>query len=803
MIRDTLVVDTPTSVETPHAVGPALARIAGLPARAVAPLAANDIAHLLDGVAAARTELASLGPTVSDLLYVAVPLMGTPTERRSCLRWRRAAHAADPVAVSAELSAAVAEVLRRAGVDPEPPRRWTRVADRLLSLRAGLADAVPTTRATQERALRTLMTEPVVARGLSVVTPMFFARTTKDRPLDRGERVTAYGYAVRTALKTSPLSSLTDVTVPGADHGPRVRVGLHPLTVRTLLHAAAPRPEVRDRLVWRPNDALGGTGDTARLSVPLWTVNEGWAWTHEETVEVRDRPDLTALPAGPETAAPGGMPAERLERHLASGLLLVDDPCPPEEIVPWLTALLADAPDPAGREAAARLDEVSHHLARVADGSPSERAEALRGVRTALAAALDALGAPDAWPLEDVTLVYEDRAGTTDAAPPDGRARRAVLRHAEAACASLRVSDEYQALTDAFVARFGDGGVCRDVFGFCRDIAESAVPVPISEARRPAHAGRSACLPSVSLLFQLADGGQDGPLVVVNQISSGSGALAARFHRLIDGAERNGFADRLRDWATTLHPGAECLEFLPAREVSPLQADSAGLLPALRWPGTPHPHGPGTEPTELELAHDPERHALELRRPGGAPVAPVYLGTVPRHLVGGGARVLLTLVDPWWLPPGNADGVRTDGPVSRGHGHFPRRTRGRAVVRRAHWRCDGSEVPRRRADEDWPGFLERVDDWRRSLGMPAEVYVRRDTGFPRRDALRKPLWVAFASPVGLEALHRMTERPGEPVVFTECLPGRADPTGRAGGGERVVEHCLHVALTGPTSPGAE
>ncbi|WP_338676493.1 hypothetical protein V1460_28595 [Streptomyces sp. SCSIO 30461] len=775
--------------------GPALDRVAGLPARSVSPLAAEPIARLLDSMAAARADLESLGPPVSELLYEAVPMVGAPSRRRAVLRWRRAAHGATPIPVPPALLAEVGSVLRRTGRDPSELHRWAERADLLRAHRSDLRQTATATRADQERALRALMSDPVVARGLSVVSPVFFARTAKDRALDRGERVTAYGYAVRTALKTSPLSSLTHVAVPGAGHGDRVRVSLHPLVGRILLHTAAARPEVRDRLVWRPNDSLRGAGDDARLSVPLLSVSVGWAWSHQELVDARRRLDLSSVVGGPaDTAALGQLPVERLERYLASGLVDVDDPCPPDGIVSWLAGLLASAPDVSGRTASARLTEVAGHLGRIADGTPAQRSEALRGLRSALTAALRELGAPDDWPLSEVTLVYEDCAGSTAAHPLDGAARAAVLRHAESACASLRISDEYQAVTDAFVARFGVGGVCKDVFAFCRDVAGSGPSQPVPPAvARTAGAGRSSCLPCLSVLYQDAHGSEDGALVVVNQISSGSGALAARFHRLFDGPDRTGFADRLRDWIATLHPQAECLEFVPAREASPLQADSGGLLPALYWPGTPRPYGPGTPVTELELAHDPDRHALELRRPGAGPVAPVYLGTVPRHLVGGAARVLLTLADPWWLTPGRADGARTDGPTSRGDGFLPRRSIGRAVVRRAHWRCDSSEVPRQRPGEDWPEFLERMDGWRRAQGMPAEVYARCETDFPRHDALRKPLWVAFASPVGLEALHRLTERPAVPVVFTECLPDRGDPTSRADGQGRVVEHCVHFA----------
>ncbi|MFE9254183.1 hypothetical protein [Streptomyces sp. NPDC006879] len=780
--------------------GPALARVAGLPARSVSPLAAESLARLLDGTAAARTGLHSLGPEVSQLLYTAVPLMDSAADRRAVLRWRRAAHAGTAIPVPPALLTTVTTALHEERTRLSALSRWVDRAEQLRKHRADLEQAVTHTRTAQERCLRALMAEPAVTHALSVVSPVFYTRTTKTRALDRGERVTAYGYAVRSALKASPLSSLTEVVVPGLHHGDRVRVSLHPLAGRMLLHAAAPRADVRDLLIWRLNDSLRGSEEDARISVPLLSVSDGWAWSHQEMVDARHRPDLLDLFGGPiGSTAIAQLPARRLERYLAAGVVDLDDPCPTEDLLPWLAGVLSTASDHPGRTAAGRLTEATAHLARITDGTPHQRSAALRALRAALADALRELGAPDEWPLNDVTLVYEDHAGSTPVPQLDADARGTLLRHAESACASLQVSPEYQALTDAFVARFGAGGVCRDVFRFCCEVAEPAVRQPGPAGVRGAQAGRSSCLPSLSILWQTARGAQDGPLIVVNQISSGCGALAARFHRLLDGPDRTGYADRLRDWITTLYPRAECLEFVPAREANPLQADSSGLLPALQWPGTARPFGSGIAVTELELVHDAERHALELRRPGASVVAPVYLGTVPRHLVGGAARVLLTLADPWWLPPGHADGTRTDGATSQGFGAFPRRSVGPVVVRRAHWRLGSSQVPRRGTGEDWPEFLERMDGWRRSHGMPAEVYVRCEPGFPRRDALRKPLWIAFASPVGLESLHRLTERPDVPVVFTECLPDRQDPTGRAGSGDRVAEHCLHITHPSTTA----
>lgn len=322
----------------------------------------------------------------------------------------------------------------------------------------------------------------------------------------------------------------------------------------------------------------------------------------------------------------------------------------------------------------------------ITDGDAGRRTEALARLREHLRTALHLLGAADSWPLDAVTAVYEDRA--TASAPPLAAHHRAALRQfAEGACDALRVSDAYASMVAAFVSRFGPAGVCEHVFGFCRDLAGTGWPYAATatvEPTAPARPGRSSCLPSVAVLCQTVDEGAghmpDGTAsVVVNRLSSGTGGLIARFHRLMDGpvpakakraAPDTAFADELRSWLRTLYPQARLLEFVPAWNANPLQEDSCGLLPALHWPTGPRRWGPGTSVDALRLVHDPERGSLELQEADGTPVAPVYLGIVPQHLLSGAARALTVLADPWWVPAHLADATApgADTPAGRAGG---------------------------------------------------------------------------------------------------------------------------------------
>ncbi|MEU6084213.1 hypothetical protein [Streptomyces sp. NPDC047108] len=838
---------------TPHHAlveGPSMTRVAGLPAAAVDPFTAPVVAGLLDGITDATAELTALATDVTDLLHDAVPHMPSPGARRAVLAWRRAAHAARPLDVGPELLAAVRD--RLPGTDTAPLDRWTRRAAELRSLRADLRAAAEATESRERTRLRELLGVPALANGLALVSPVFHrsSRGAAAGRLSRGERLTAYRYVVRAALKTSPLSSFTELAAERAADRGRVRVGLHPLILQVLLRSAGHRKGVREHLDWRVNGSLredDADAALARIAEPRLHAGDGFGWSDGETVDIRDG----AGPVAP-VMEPDRLSGRRLARLLESGAVGIDDPCPQGELLDWLTARLARSTDQRARGAGRSLARVGAALEALPEADAEHRSDALAEVDTGLRSALGELGAADGWPVTAVTAVYEDRTSTADAPRPGPAQREALRRFADLACGGLELSPVYRSMVETFVERYGAGGVCPDVYGFCAELERSGWPYALRLDRtvrgaRVVRPGRSSCRPSVSVLCQIAeDGGPGGePVLVANQLSTGTGGLLARFHRLFDGdggadaarwhgpadgddgpgddgpadgtegGQRTdeercaGLGDRLRTWLRTLYPEARLLEFVPARDANPLQADSTGLLPALHWPTATRQWGPGTAVEELALVHDPVRGALELRAADGAVVAPVYLGTVPQHLIAGPMRALTVLADPWQVPVDLADAAVPGALAAAGRaGHLPRRTVAGVVVRRARWRVHAAKVPRRDSGEGLADFLERMDRWRRERGLPTEAYVRAETDVPQRDdRTRKPLWLALASPIGLEALAHLAMSAGtHRLVFSECLPARTghaggDGTGTCGtgdggtggGGARATEHVLHFA----------
>ncbi|MFB6521206.1 hypothetical protein [Streptomyces sp. NPDC056401] len=778
--------------------GPALARVAGLTTTHLAPLSAPAVRAVLDRLHQERQSLAELAAPVSALLHAVVPRLA-PGSRRRALAWRRAVHAAALPAVDAQLYEEVASLL--APREQELLGHWRTRTDTIRELQGLLRTEAEASLVQGEAALRAVLAEPAVDRALALVSPVFHrhaGRGTSGR-LGRKERLTAYRYAVRAALKTSPMSSLTELAVVGGDptgSSGRVLLTLHPLVVRTLLRAAAPREGVRRRLTWLPNASLRPDSRDPRgawMSEPCLLAAGDFAWSHDEVVDARSRPDLAGQlpPAGELTPL-------RLARHLESGLLDLADPCPPEELPKWLAVTLSASADPGARAAGTRLASAVHALAVVRDGNARERGAALAGLRDDVRAALGHLGLEDGWPLTAVPLLYEDRA-TAPVPDLSPELRASARAHAGTALGRLRLSPAYVTLVSAFTRRFGSGGVCRDVFAFCRELAATGWPYaagpPASGEVSAVRPGRSSSRPCLSLMCQVARTGAGGPdTLVVNRPAAGSGGLIARFHRLIDGAAEPdaGLAGEIRAWLGVLYPEADLLEHVPGWEANPLQAASTGLLPALHWPTGPRRWGAGRSVDELLLVHDPVRGALELRGPDGQIVATPYLGTVPQHLVMGPERVLAVLADPWWAPVEPA-GVPASTDRAAGNA---------TVARRASWRLPAASLPRRATGEPVCEFLERTDRWRRDHGMPDEVFVRAGDGSVAQafsgvpdDLAHKPQWLAFSAPFGLEVLAHLAAAAGDrPLTFTECLPGRTDPSGGSG---RTTEYVLHFTDTDP------
>ncbi|ONF71363.1 hypothetical protein [Amycolatopsis keratiniphila] len=751
-----------------------LARVGGLPTRTCALVGART-EKLLRRAEKLAEEQASIGASLAEVCYTLVPALDdTPALRRVALAVKRAAFRSATLPADADdLSDHLPPDARK--LLAAYHRTTEETAESLRELASSVALDSARARATL---VAQLDHEPFV-RSLALAAPEWTRHGLSkawEGELDNRNLRTLYSYVTRTAVKTSPYSRLTTVSMPGvAGTGSRSYSGaaLAQLALRAAARDRELAPLLRYRVAAHTSTRPGGfvllteaegQGPMSWSSPSTGHDAAAPAWLFQADNE-RDHTfaELRELMGGRDSWA-------RYLRMLDSGWVhpVV---CPPGTGDPLqgLTETLSAAE---GHPMPVRLHRLHRSITRLADAALPERTATITAAKEAQAEWRAASGirmwTPD--------LVYEDAAtGFGVPEPVDAEPGGELSAYASELRPHLFRSHLYDFLLEAFVSRFGRGGRCTDVFGFLAALTvEDRASLPLSQAfsrdrsradatrRADLPVGRTSAPPSVAVLFQEADT-EAGRVPVVNQLCDGVGGMVSRF----TGVLGDPLSDALVEWFSALWPGIARYELVNSRACTTAQYTAAGRLPALIVPGEGMPARPGDLPLErTTLIHDADRGVLELLGPDGGPFGLAYLGLIPPHLSSGLPRLLTVLANPWVAPHEFGDrqqaGLRPGEPelVAR-----PRKTVGRTVVERANWLCHADRLPLPVKGEPESETVLRAHRWRREHGIPAEVFCRRIDDFTA-----KPLWADLRSAVSLAVLRQ--ELTGSvPVRITEALPG--------------------------------
>ncbi|WP_244924966.1 lantibiotic dehydratase [Actinomyces bowdenii] len=825
---------------------PTLVRLGGLPVRAV-PEPQPGLIAALDHLRRLEEDLERTGQQMLDPLYEAIPTLAT-SQRRAVLRAKRRVYQGRRTAVSAqvraELPPGIAALLR--GWDDLVHERQEARALLEAQVEADLAHA----RALLARGLE----EPGYLSSLAVAAPALVAVLSARGPRLDDPRMlrSLYTLATRTALKTSPFSGLTTVAEAGrpargrslcttavhlahgilaatarqVDPAGLLRLESVPVT-RAPLPRGAEGPEgpgVQGRRGRR--EAPPGAGraqDLPLAAVAEYDYADGMHFRREEIQPARwllachaaltaGRPDPAPVGVAEAMRLLGGRdPGLRLSRLLASGAV--------RPRIPWqrgqepFTAL-AGTLSQAQRRAWGQDLEWLAGLGRAVQDAPGPRRAELLTRAGRLAQRIFPDGELGTRPSG---LLYEDRESEVawDEPADDERFAQDAQTLAGLADPWVTRSHIYDLMVERFTARYGSGGVCRDPLAFLMALAHApdgdagmlrastwdytAGPDP-ERAAMPG--GLSACPRHLGAYLQPVTTASAPPtreLTVVNALTSGNGALQARFHRLLGQDYRQRLAQRIRE-----HWGLErVLELQAATECHTGQAVSCGVLPPVGLPGEP-PSPQAVDLARLRLVHDPGTSTLFLAD-GQGPVGLAYLGLIPQHRLGGYLAWLALLGDPWarlapfsdhWL---SRSRERT-GPLPDAVLHEPRAVHGRLVTRRESWTLPAAMVTSL-LERDPAAGLVRVGGLREQWGLPQEVYVHQH--LPSRGATfdeHKPRYVDLCSPVSLLALRGWIDPRAEHLSLVEALPARAEHRGRTPGGEATVVEYL-IGIQWPKAPG--
>ncbi|WP_283134880.1 lantibiotic dehydratase [Rhizohabitans arisaemae] len=788
-------------------------RIGGLPVNTAATLRFPDSAAWADRVLAAEEALAAQRlPTAEALRAVAtdVPADLRPhlvTLRRDVLNSRRPRN---PDAVRAH-AARLTDRARFAVL------AWleTKLGHERLCAIGGelLADE------TEERRdrLREIAADPRLRHGLQLASPALDGDLDAylDTPAERLDAHTRHiersllNHVYRAACKTSPFSTLTTValgrfgacapdalTMDGLGDPTRGHVRINVAALARLTDAVVADPELSADVPieltsgFRAVDRKLRRGAGDDTGVPAGTVLR-------DLVSILDREP--GLPMGElamrlhwldPLARERGTLKPYLHWLMRLGLLQVPalriDVHSPDPLDDYRIRV-ASLDRPWARATAERLDTVSGHVAAYGEAGLTERRRLTRSIGDELGEIRYGLGAKQA--ALPRTLLHEDVSHPGVSATADlGLWDEGVLTALNNLTRILPLFDltlpGKLALKGFFVARYGKGGLCRDlpllVHEFHRDFPGHAfqaarhrrafdadgeyVPqdnplrlpeiTELDEARRdlaarmrqargslpygadelvlddgffdavaariPASAGRYN--PYGFLLQTGDDGGR--PLAVVNRIHSGLTLLFSRFAHCFDDA---GLVKELRTTLEELQPGnavfAELTEGHATANLSlhPPMTDYELVCPG---DGGSVPEEARIAVTELEVVHDEAEGRLMLWSPRlGKEIIPVYLGLRPLALPETQRALLL------FSPYSTADLSVWDG-VDRLHGNASVRGRPRLrhrdlVLTRRTWTADPANLPRRGQDDaKWFLAWRR---WQREHDLPTRVFVKIDT----------------------------------------------------------------------------
>lgn len=811
-----------------------LTRIGGLAADVLDGLCLKSALVAAADVESRERDLAGVADEAADALYELVPRLEDRKLRACAIRLRRDIHNAREPDVSAQDFQRLLGCLH--GDRAESLRSWMDTHGRLREARSAATRLLDEELAAVAEHVHAVVREPAFEQGVALASSSLWNELYDDRGADlvRNERLrrSTIAYFVRSAAKTTPFSSLTTLRLDGlgapvgAPSDFRRSAVLVQAAAHELLRACAGHPDLAPALRYCSNDSVRHTifegWPRQFVLVPMYQhIDEEFFWRRDDVIDAQLYDDLvqavSGLPQGSYDDYMARLPVaahELFTRLLDMAFVVPQSPWSVDDQRPLntLAATLRGLANELARDVADALCSIDAAVQRLGGSDGRGRVHLLAEARVLTSSTLSSLGRiPAPW-LAERGLVYEDVLSLlpeTPLPPPviDDLASLASLARGHLFRGHL--ADEIRRL---FLDRFGPGGVCHDVLDFIMTITvgpdaisrfqttamlDQAVMTPVPTERAAVASGAGTAGPTALFMFQLAAESGDAVrrgdyLLAVNSVTAGHVGIFSRYREMMTGTPLQG---ALRSWLNESFSGCGVFELPVALDVNNLQRQASGLLPLLRWPvetTAPGPDAPALD--DLQLRHLADEDRLVFTGADGSPVALIYCGVVPPSLISGPVRQLMTITDPWVMhfPQGDRPSdTPLPGQVPDAMVVAPRRTLGRVVVERAHWKMPAAMFPVRSPRESPLGHIRRLHHWRRSHDIPDEVFVRierRRRGFSRNP---KPLWVDFTAPDTLSAVDRLIDQDAATVILSEALPSRHQHWQRdTPGGRRVTEHVV-------------
>jgi thiopeptide-type bacteriocin biosynthesis protein len=773
----------------------AIVRVGGITAEYLGNLPLHKTAGLIERAMKIENDLRCWSANVEEKLYRLVPAVGDDTVlRRRILAMKRHVHNMR-LWPDAEYDVATISVLL-AEKDRGLVEKWYAKARERSALVSQAASSYEEELELAARALARGMQDDMMQQGLALASPDFleqlrrreYRRGSKEwRPAAQLAR-TALAYDARAALKTSPLSTFTQLQVAGffKPEGIDVTAGVEetpPLhrsvkLVRVvplaLLVLIARHRELARALQFAPNAGILKHSTNSSSSMILtnqYKRSGSYVWRTERMIErdygYLETPEFLAflesrLPRTYEDLI-AAIPSSGRFADAHDAVIHLLDLQLIRPVAPYmrrnahpLTALstcLKALNTPLAQHVAEQLIATSTLVSTVGPANGADRLRILPQIRASIEAVYHTLGASAPSWLRDSKLVYEDVRYRGPSLELTEQVRQDLSELGRLIRPTFIRSHFYQYIYRHFVELFGPNGETADVLAFLNsflqrpDISE-LFSLAISEDRvntedidpsgsAPAvpPAGQGASPPASTIFFQIAARDRDAfergdYKIILNQINAGQGGLLGRFAEVLDGNGKN-VRDRLRSWTRELYAGSTPVEIPIFGDMSQLQSEQGIAEKTLEWPGEmPTLDAALREHSisirDLRLKADEHTGTLSFTDAEGKVVSPTYLGVIPPHITPSAVALLLVIADPWICRYQMELAADRFGarPPCQQVEFSPRRGTGRIVLQRASWRFPANAVPLKNPGESDFDYFVRVQQWRAEYQLPDEVFVR-------------------------------------------------------------------------------
>jgi hypothetical protein len=655
-------------------------------------------------------------------------------------------------------------------------------------------------------------------RGLSLVNPSLvdtiLRKKNKKWSLDANITKSTYSYLQRAILKTSPLSTLTQLAGTCLDswekelqwsNGSRHSLRWSRSLITSFFEYVSRSDQYKHLIQFHLSTEVNFDGKSRRIRGVYYNQG-GFSWKKEEIISNNmlvtilskldnkfNSPFFLAdlekeLDVPNKSMIMKLLLSQRLIRPIAPFSSAIDDPF----------AKIADLIETRNIEQDKPLISLLRNLETlrsrlIAEERASKRLSIVQDIRTTFQHIIEKFPFTNVERLSE-TLIYEDVRSDCSIPYLGEHVRKDLEKLEKHIEPYVFVTNFYSQLVQWYKDNVGAGKKC-DLLTFLTQLAskENILSHMISSARSydmgPLNQKAELKEPlTFNVFFQVAAKSYDDILngnyrLIVNKISNGRGTIFSRFNKLFN---PDVYRRELQNWMTQTFEGRP-VEFSVSTDWSNLQENFSVLDDFIRWVEDMDYMDSGTKHflKDFNIEHDAENDVLKIIDGSGERISPVYTGTVPEHMTSGINKIFMTLANPWIIntPFGiNPRPFQTEFNGSRVH--IEREEDGRIVLNREKWIFPSSDFEEILSTTEKINVMFKIREFFQSNYLPNEVFVLVSD---EHGSLlgEKPFYLHIDNLYSLNMLIRKVDN-SKFVIFTEVQPDEGDTWYKNEAGEPVV-----------------